>query len=574
MPNRLDPINLVDFTGGLNTRASPFQLGENETPESLNVSVDRLGGIYSRRGWDRLSYTDLWPDPATWDPRRAYMHSLSDGTDVTYIAANGKVLGSTSTEVTVHPTDVVDLGITCGARTHLADFAAMADTVYIACGREFQSHSRVGTGTQVAMTVAGAGTWNDDYTNPLGGVMPKAELVEAHGGYLFVANTEEDGVDQPHRIRWSHPTSAGDWAQLDFIDIKSEGDRITALMSFQDHLLVFKSDSIWAIYGYDADSWQVIKKTTTIGAPGPQAVTRSESAAFFFSSSDMGSVYAYSGEAPEEIAPQLRRSLSQINRRDLIWVGWLRRKLWITVPWDYDGAKPDSTGVFVFDPSVGESGCWMFYVSNAGGLGPLVGGSNIDSAVRPQGVLRNTEFPCIVLLDSNENQAYDTVANWSGIAASTAPDPWESGALATDTGAVILASGSPGVQPFQTVYRTPWLTAGWPTRKKSFRRPDFVCRRTGLTHFLRVQAYRDYEEANARRQHTVRIEASGTTVWGEFDWGDGSLWGSGRTAGNKIVRSSSLGLCKAAQVRIAGMTPGARWGIDAIIMKLVMRRFH
>jgi len=80
MANRLDPINMVDFTGGLNTRASPFQLGENETPESLNVAVDRLGGIYSRFGWERWSTEDLWDDPETWDPRRAFMHALSDGT--------------------------------------------------------------------------------------------------------------------------------------------------------------------------------------------------------------------------------------------------------------------------------------------------------------------------------------------------------------------------------------------------------------------------------------------------------------------------------------------------------------
>jgi hypothetical protein len=40
------------------------------------------------------------------------------------------------------------------------------------------------------------------------------------------------------------------------------------------------------------------------------------------------------------------------------------------------------------------------------------------------------------------------------------------------------------------------------------------------------------------------------------------------------VRGGSLGLCKSLQVRIVGITPGARWGIDAIVMKLVMRRFH
>jgi hypothetical protein len=568
MANRLDPINLVDFTGGLNTRASPFQLGENETPESLNVSVDRLGGIYSRRGWARWTDDDLWPDAATWDPRRGYMHSLSDGSDVVYVAANGTILGGDGSN------RLANLNIACSADSHLADFASMADTVYIACGRTKASYRRDGVAAPVAMARAASGNWNDDYTNPVAGVMPSAELVEAHAGYLFVANTQEDGVNFPNRIRWSHPTSAQDWAQLDYIDILSEGDRITALMSFQDHLLVFKTDGIWAIYGYDAESWQVIKKSSTTGAPGPQAVTRSESAAFFYSASDMGSFYAYSGESPQEISPQLRRSIAQFTKPDLVWVGWLRRKLWITVPWDYTGAQDDSTGVFVFDPSVGENGCWMFYTSASGGLGPLVGGSNIDTAFRPMGVLRNTEFPRIVMLDAIEDQAYDSVSEISVLGATTSPDPWNVAAILTGDGKMIVASGSPGVQPFQTIYRTPWLTAGWPTRKKSFRRPDFVCRRTGLTHHLRVQSYRDYEEVNPRRAHTVVIDGQGTSVWGEFEWADGTLWGGGRTGGNKIVRGGSFGLCKALQVRITGVTPGARWGIDAIILKLVMRRFH
>jgi hypothetical protein len=568
MANRLDPINLVDFSGGLNTRASPFQLGENETAESLNVTVDVLGGIYSRRGWERWHPTDLWVAD-TWDPRRAYMHSLSDGTDTVMIAANGTILGTDGT------TAFTNYNVPVAAQTHLADFAPIGDTTYIACGRNNTPYRRVGTSTPSALTPSGAGNWNDDYTNPLGGKMPKAELAEPHAGYLFVANITEDGVAFPNRIRWSHPTSAGDWSSSDYIDILSEGDRITALMSFQDHLLVFKADGIWAIYGYDAESWQVIKKSSTVGAPGPQAVTRSEGAVFFYSASDMGSIYAYGGEQPDEIATGIRRPFGQMQRRDLIWVGWLRRKLWVTVPWDYEGPHNDSSGTFVFDPTVGENGCWMFYTSQAGGLGPLVGGSNIDSSVRPMGVLRATEHPCVVRLDSIEDYAYDSVSFTSVIGATaTASDPWDVSVLTTGDGKAIIASGATGLQPFRTIYRTPWLTAGWPTRKKSFRRPDFVCRRTGLTHSLRVQSFRDYEEANARRQHTVNVDSQGLTLWGQFDWGDGTLWGAGRVQGNKVVRGGSFGLCKALQVRITGLTPGARWGIDAIILKLVMRRFH
>jgi hypothetical protein len=317
----------------------------------------------------------------------------------------------------------------------------------------------------------------------------------------------------------------------------------------------------------------VVKKSTTAGAPGPQAVTRSERAVFFYSGSDSGAVYAYSGEEPQEISTGIRRSLATITQHDKVWVGWLKRKLWVTVPWSYSGPADDSTGVFVFDPAVNENGCWMFYESAAGGLGPLVGGSNIHTSAFPMGVLRNTEWPRIVMLDAIEDQAYDLVGDVS-VLGSTTGSSWDFPAILTGDGYEIIATGTPGALPFETIYRTPWVTGGWPTRKKSFRRPDFVCRRTGLTHQLRIQSFRDYEEVNARRQHTMQIDSQGITLWGQFDWGDGSQWGAGRATGNKIVRGGSFGLCKALQVRITGMTPGARWGIDAIVLKHVMRRFH
>ena len=115
----------------------------------------------------------------------------------------------------------------------------------------------------------------------------------------------------------------------------------------------------------------------------------------------------------------------------------------------------------------------------------------------------------------------------------------------------------------------------------NFRQPRFRKYCGQLTHQLRIQSYRDYEEINPRRQHTVQVDGQGLTVWGEFDWTategalpDAPVWGSGRVAGNKVVRGGSFGLCKALQVRIQSFTPGARWGIDAIVLKLVMRRFH
>jgi hypothetical protein len=587
MPNRLEPINLIDFTGGLNLRRNQFQLAANESPEMTNITIDPLGGIYTRRGWERWS-DDIVESESAWDPRRALLVQLSSGSDIIYIAANNTIFEAGGDGV------FTDLELTAEANPHMADFAVFGDDTYFALGHNNQMARRHETDPPELLSFVPA--FNDDYLNPIHDHAPACEVCEAHAGYLFVANTEESGVQYPNRVRWSHPTSPDDWAENDFIDILTGGNKITGLVSYEDHLLIFKPDSIWALYGYDLDSWQLVQKSTTIGAHSPQGITRSETACFFYSASDRGGIYAYGGERPMEISEQLRHALGQLITHDIVWVGWIGRKLWVTVPWTYDGPTLDESTAFVFDPTVGERGAWTYFTSMTSSLGPIVAGSNVDTQIRPMGVLRNPEVPCVVRLDSREEAADDIVWEFSVLGFS---DPGgDDGYIVTDAGGPtapeIIMGGAPGVEPFFTSYRTPWVTADWPTRKKSFRRPDFICRITGVDHQLNVRSYRDYEEVNVRRMHTIVVPSGGppptsgdpgqiAAVWGHFRWNDGTTWNqegippelaTSPKNGASIRRGSSFGLCRSLQLRVSGATSGARWGIDAIILKAVMRRFR
>ena len=568
MPNRLEPINLADFTGGLNLRSNQFQLGPNESPEMENIVIDPLGGIYTRKGWTRWNEDDIVDaETDTWDPRRALLMQLSDGTDLVYVVSDHELwvapLSGVFTQLT---------GVPCNAVPHMADFAVFGDDLYIACGRETSMRRRRGTAAVTTLTASGLANWNDDYLTPTHGKAPKSELCEAHSGYLFVANIEEDGVDYPNRLRWSHPTSQDDWAQPDFIDIGVGGSKITALASYEDHLIIFKSDSIWALYGYDADSWQLVQKSTTAGTISPQHVTRNETAIFFFSGSDKGAVFAYGGERAIEIGVQVRRAFETILVPELIWVGWLGRKLWITVPWSYDsGPAEDVVAVLVFDPSVGDGGAWTYFTSTTARLGPLVGGSNIDSQVAPLGVLRDQ--PRVVRLDHLDlaaDRLYD-VAVWGG----SEPESF----IVTEDDEEIIMSGMPGDESFTTKYRTPWVTANWPTRKKSWRRADYICRISERGYDIAVESFRDYEERNVARRHTVTVPPSGAgAVWGQFVYGDGTVWGAGGPKrGALIRRGSSQGMCKAIQLRLSGAPRTGvypAWGVDAVVLKVVLRRFR
>ena len=49
-PKRTQLYSLRDFTGGLNLVADTFKLQENESPDLLNVDIDRHGGFQVCRG--------------------------------------------------------------------------------------------------------------------------------------------------------------------------------------------------------------------------------------------------------------------------------------------------------------------------------------------------------------------------------------------------------------------------------------------------------------------------------------------------------------------------------------------
>ena len=84
----LQPLDLIDFTGGLNVRRTEFNLGENESPDMLNVEIDPRGGIFTRNGWSRFNDADIIADPTLWDPRSCAIAVDSSG-GFTVLISNG-----------------------------------------------------------------------------------------------------------------------------------------------------------------------------------------------------------------------------------------------------------------------------------------------------------------------------------------------------------------------------------------------------------------------------------------------------------------------------------------------------
>jgi hypothetical protein len=586
MANRLAPINLVTFVGGLNLRRNQFELADDESPDMLNVDIDPRGGFYTRKGWQRWNPVDIVDITTTpWEPRNIWTHVLSDGSQTTYVVSNGIVFkAGNDTTFSAVP------AVTAEASPHGCDFTAWGDDVYVAGGMFNRNYRLDRDGTVTTMAKA---TWSE-VEAPTANTMPPSEFITAHGAYVFIAVTDEADGNHWGRIRWSHPGRPDAFRIDDFLDIDVGGGKITGIMSFDDHLLIFKSTTMWGLYGNDIDTWQLIPISSKVGCPTITAMTRSETTTYFYSASDQGGVYAYQGGHVVYLSEALAPAFEETFVFNNVFVSWAGRRLWVSVPWLKGvGTMEQPTTTFVFDPNVGQ-GAWTMYRSEVGALGLVTDNSDIASKF-PLAVLWSTATACVVQLDYIDD-AYDVILDQPVLGTeASVPDNPDAPYLVTGDDAEIVVSGDVFVGiAFDSYYRTKWIHGGWPDRKKSWRRPTFVCRQVPRDTDLIVETYRDYNETNVHRSRTLKLRTQGGFFWTEegfvdplapgFDWtsggradptGRGGDWGA-EEAGSTLVRAGSQGLARAIQmkVRASPTTPRQKWGVDGIVAKIVMRRFR
>lgn len=539
--NRLEPIDLTDFTGGWNTRRDQFTLAENESPDMLNVDVDPRGGFFTRKGWQRWTDGEIgsYTPGEMWEPMYSVSHTFASGDQVFFLVESNVIHAVTSpSENTVLP------GIVASADPHGADFVSWGDDVYIACGMSQPSHRYNADGSVVTLD---GDNWSE-VDAPVAGTMPQAEYVEAHAGYLFTACTTETGVSYYSRIRWSHPNRPDAWRELDYIDLDAEGGRITAIVGFLDHLLIFKSNSLWALYGYDESSWQLTCISSSIGCPTIAAIGWSETAVYFFSSSNGGGIYVYNGNQPVYLSEKVRIVFEQITEYQHVCVSWANRRLHVSVPWhNVAGPMDHPTTLLVFDPDIGD-GAWTQYRSSFGAVTCVIQGSDIHNKT-PLAAFWSMDTATIIQLEAIDD-AYD----------------------------VLLAAPPVGSerQFFESYYRTRWLHGGWPDRRKSWRRPTFICRSAPRPVDLLVQQFRDYDETTIRRTGIVFATPQAGDSWGGgTEWGDGATWGQA-VQGASVIRSGPMGHAVAIQMKVlpSAATPLRKWGVDGIVVKLTTQRFR
>ncbi len=555
--NRISVLRQDDFTGGLNLRADQFQLNNNESPRMRNVEIDPRGGVFSRGAMRRINTLNI---SANWKPRSCFpFYGTVSNVPSSFLmfstgyeaAVNGNVFYSQGGDF-----NPLNIDVTAEAG---ASFAPWGSKLYIAAGRNTANIVKWDGSTKTSLTPNGGTTWQNDYDNPVGGHAPRADLTIVHAGKLFVANTYENGVPQPNRIRWSHPNNPENFAELDRIDITTGGDGITGLASFNGQLLIFKPHAVFALFGFDSDSFQVVEVSRTVGVARSHCVATTEYGVYFFSYPD--GLFFYDGQRMTDVFEHIRPAI--VNgyvppvAAETTFVSYINRRIWVSLPYSDTTTVEVPSAAFVLDPSIRTrgtaGGAWVMFTvgdgtSNYANQYSVTGGC---SWIRDDGTVRHVaphSTQAQVLSVDRYDQTQDNVTG-------------------TD-------------RPFESLYRTRWLDAGSYSQKKMFRRPDLVVKQVPTAVQIGIEVYGDYEEAEGSEVKSYVVTVPGSSsgfTWGNAGtglWGS-AVWGAANT-GSQIINGRNIGLAKSIQIEFTNVVENApqaqKWGLNSYTLKYIPRR--
>jgi|APSaa5957512535_1039671.scaffolds.fasta_scaffold04052_12 hypothetical protein len=535
---------LEAFTGGLNLRSDQFNLADNESPDMLNVVVDPRGGIRQRDGVDRLNTTALSADiEGIWG-----FHTDS-GTNQIMVNYGTKVAYATSANFT----DLTGITArTSGSRV----YGITMNNVAYGVSRDQVSFKWDGS------TASDLGTTLDGTT----GNFPTAQYVAFWNNFAWVANTVESGTDYKYRVRWSNVNDPEKWTAADYVDIdKGEhGDYITGIVPMGDRLLVFKTNSVHAIFGWDSDSFQVVTLTHDVGSIALSSPASTTFGAFFWHATN--GIYVYDGRQFTWVFDKLQPAIDDGRIDNLITnppqLAWGNNKLYVSVDWTENGTTARRT--LVYDPTLG--GTVSHHANNSDwlmqrGEGGAWVSTDIDAAplyaYRPPNAAPTVYGGCVantgVLIDVEDPQNR-TSDRYVG---------------ATEA-------------HISSYFVTRWVSGRDPIVKKRWGRPRVVVS-AEATVTLPVTIYKDYDKSEQSNSFDLSISGKvSQSRWDTAKWDDADSasayfaeWdavSSNLTA--NVQNLPTLGTGRSISMKVNGPSSDNHWEVNALAFTYTPRRLR
>lgn len=512
-----------DFTGGLNLDSPRQQLTLNESYDCLDVDFNLRGGFQQRRGIKVAGASGGSPMNGG-----LLLGHYSLGTDMVVGVSTSKQLwtwdGATATHVATAITDQTDVprAVAWNSKLYLANCWSAGTLV-------MRHRTTASLATVTALTT----TFNNNYAAPTGGNMPLARLITDHAGHMWVADTSESGTRYRSRLRWSHPLQPEDWAAADYFDIEPDdsSDQITAVIPFKNHLLVFKRRAVFAVYGYDKDTFTVERIGSASGTWSQEAVTCNAGICYWFSPE--GNVYAYNGSGITPVGDRI----TGVVRDGLIQLGADHRLAWFGDRLFVSLVDLAGTGriLFVYDPSVGRRGAWTKYSlqptsfcwwrrgnGTVGHMMTLVGKDHIFD----HGVVTQTQ-------DEFTSTVFTPIGGY---------------------------------------YSTAWFSAEDTALKKQWKRL-LLTSATKDPCTINVDVYHDFNDSVIQRELSfTTVDPAGGSLWGSSLWGSSS-WGSG-DATYVFERLPSAGRSHAIRMVFSVTDNTSTWWIDSFTLPFIEKSYR
>lgn len=140
-----------------------------------------------------------------------------------------------------------------------------------------------------------------------------ASCIENYKGFVFIANTEEDGVACPQRLRWSQFQNINLWhnnkdgsGMAGYVDCTDTAGIIYAIKKLNDNLYIYKDDGILALSYTGGDTtFSKDTVTTEAGLLAPRAIVELPHQHIFIGKNN---IYSFDGNSITPIGDEIKNT--------------------------------------------------------------------------------------------------------------------------------------------------------------------------------------------------------------------------------------------------------------------------
>lgn len=239
--------------GGLLDRISPLLVPERNAVAIQNITLDDRGQLSKRGGYSILNTTGTLGGSSGSAVVGGTYHNAASGSNFFALVVGTNVYSTTNAYGGTYTNVTGSVTITASA-TNLAQSTHLKDSA-IFCNESDQIFRLTSVGNAI---------------NPNTGTFSAAKTCATYGSYLVAANTTESSVAYPSRVRWSDINNPDLFPALNYYDVEpNDGDKIVAVITYEDSTYIFKKRSIYRmmITGLDGPDAFIIRPVSrNIGA--------------------------------------------------------------------------------------------------------------------------------------------------------------------------------------------------------------------------------------------------------------------------------------------------------------------